>query len=187
MEQKKERSSAGQEEVLRIYSRLSGRIPFDEEDGWDRILSPRRLAGYQDKIEQALKEDFACQDEAGLALYLNDSQLKKKVFSMKPWVERWKDELWGVLTVKSSGRLSGREILQLKSEWRGQLTDGWGEGFVQTEIPCDDETCLYVDFCAGKVNAELYTEQELKGNACQQNSLEQPEPLSFPMGAMQME
>lgn len=128
MEQKKERNSEGQEVVLRIYSRLSGWLSFNDDSG-DITLSSYSLTGYQNEIEQALKENFACQDEAGLAPYLDDSHLKEKVLSMKPGIERWNDELWGVLTVKSSESLSDREIMRLKSEWRGQLTDGWGEGF----------------------------------------------------------
>lgn len=186
MEQKKERNSEKQEVVLRIYSRLSGWLSFDDDSG-DITLSSYSLTGYQNEIEQALKEDFACQDETGLAPYLDDFQLKKKVLSMKPGVERWKDELWGVLTIKSNESLSDWEIMRLKSEWRGQLTDGWGEGFVQREIPCDDESCFYVDFCAGKVNAELYTEQELKGSAYQQSSIEHPKNFPFPMAGMTLE
>ena len=50
---------------------------------------------------------------------------------MKPTVEVWHGELWGVLEVESHNQLSEREIEAVKEYWEGQESDGWGEGFEQ--------------------------------------------------------
>ena len=44
----------------------------------------------------------------------------------------------------------------------GQMADGWGEGFVQREIECEEGCRLFVDFGAASRN-RIKTEQELKG------------------------
>ena len=73
--------------------------------------------------------------------------------------------------------LSPEETERLKSEWYGQMADGWGEGFVQQDIECEEECRLCVDFGAASRN-RIRTEQELKGiQAADQNQpVEQESP-----------
>lgn len=83
-------------------------------------------------------------------------------FYEQPFVEDWGERLCGVLEIKSSETLSEQGLIYLQEEWRGQLTDGWGEGFAQREIKVGHGRSLYVDFCAGSSIPQLYLEQELK-------------------------
>lgn len=81
---------------------------------------------------------------------------------MHPAVEVWNYCLWGVLQVECREALSPEETERLKSQWYGQMTDGWGEGFVQQDIECEEGCRLCVDFGAASRN-RIRTEQELKG------------------------
>ena len=81
---------------------------------------------------------------------------------MKPTVEVWQGELWGVLEVESSNQLSEREIEAVKEYWEGQESDGWGEGFEQREIKISEGE-LYVSFWNSGDEFFLVTEEGLKG------------------------
>lgn len=81
---------------------------------------------------------------------------------MMPGVEEWNRRLWGVLEVKSHGALSERELQDVIEEWKGQCSNGFGEGFSQREIRIR-EGMLYVHFCSSLWNFEVQTEQQLKG------------------------
>lgn len=48
---------------------------------------------------------------------------------MRPTVERYQYNLWGVLEIKSHGELNQEELEVIKREWAGQACDGWGECF----------------------------------------------------------
>lgn len=97
----------------------------------------------------------------GLAVYLHNRLLNRKVFSMEPAVESWDGKLWGVLKVKSHGPLSPQELSGLMEEWQGQESDGWGEGFEQREIKTEEgELC--VSFWNSDNDFFIKTEQELK-------------------------
>ena len=85
---------------------------------------------------------------------------------MNPTVEVWQDELWGVLEVQTYGELSADELQALVSEWEGQCSDGWGEGFEQRPIRTEDGE-LYVSFWNSGRDFSIQTEQELKDSQSQ--------------------
>lgn len=152
---------------LRLFSPLKGfRYPYDEEWGGvsDQMeeITPLELRLYEGEILERIEQEHLEEEgERGLAVYLHNRLLKRKVFSMNPTVETWNDELWGVLEVKSHGELSPQELSGLMDEWRGQESDGWGEGFEQREIKTE-EGDLYVSFWNSGDDFFIKTEQELK-------------------------
>ena len=97
-----------------------------------------------------------------LGVYLDDPKLEEKIYSMKPTVEVWQGELWGVLEVESHNQLSEREIEAVKEYWEGQESDGWGEGFEQRGIKIPEGE-LYVSFWNSGNEFFLTTEEGLKG------------------------
>ena len=154
-------------EEFKLFSPLKGIMyPYDEE--WGGIsdqageVSSEELCLYEDKIlERIGQERLEEEGERGLAVYLGNRLLKRKVFSMNPTVEMWNGELWGVLEVKSHGALSPQEMSGLMEEWLGQESDGWGEGFEQREIKTEEgELC--VSFWHSGDDFFIKTEQELK-------------------------
>ena len=89
---------------------------------------------------------------------------------MFPTLESYKYKLWGVLEVKSWGKLQPEEREFIKDQWAGQAADGWGEGFEQREIDCGEGVSLYVHFYTGEMR--IQTEQELKGIAKEQPEMQ---------------
>ena len=83
---------------------------------------------------------------------------------MTPGVEKWNDRLWGVLEVKTKGELSAGERNAITSEWEGQCSDGFGEGFEQNEIEVDDGV-LCVSFWQPDQQFFIKPESELKGQS----------------------
>ena len=78
-----------------------------------------------------------------------------------PSVELWKNELWGVLEVKTYGELTDGELKELVEEWNGQASDGWGECFEQRPIETSEGE-LYVSFWNSGKDFSIQTEKELK-------------------------
>lgn len=151
---------------LRLFSPLKAfQYPYDEEWGGvsDQMeeISSMELCQYEGEILEKIEQEHLEEGERGLAAYLNNRLLKRKVFSMNPTVETWNGELWGVLEVKSHGELSEQELSGLKKEWCGQESDGWGEGFEQREIRTEEGE-LYVSFWNSGDDFFIKTEQELK-------------------------
>lgn len=154
-------------EEFKLFSPLKGFIYFYDEDwGGTRNepdeLSSRDLCQYEDRILEGIgQERLEEEGERGLAIYLGNRLLRRKVFSMEPAVESWDEKLWGVLKVKSHGPLSPQELSGLMEEWQGQEADGWGEGFEQREIKTE-EGDLCISFWNSDGDFFIKTEQELK-------------------------
>ena len=117
-------------------------------------------------MEQIAKERLDSEGERGLAAYLQNRLLNRKVASMVPAVEVWQGELWGVLEVKSYGSLSQNMLKVVMDEWRGQESDGWGEGFEQRPIKIDEGE-LYVSFWNSSSGFFITSEEQLKSNCTQ--------------------
>lgn len=151
---------------FKLFSPLHG--SFYASNEWNGLsdhaveLYPGDLAEYEDSIQKMVEKD--CQewaDGSGLAAYISNCLLKRKVASMVPSVETWKNELWGVLEVKIHGELTDGEFKGLVEEWEGQAGDGWGEGFEQRPIETSEGE-LYVSFGHSGTNFTIKTEEELK-------------------------
>lgn len=153
--------------VLRLFSPLTA-IMYAKDD-WGELeecseeLFPSELCSYETEIlEQIAKEYLLEEGDRGLAVYLDIPELEEKIYSMKPTVEVWHGELWGVLEVESHNQLSEREIEAVKEYWEGQESDGWGEGFEQRGIKIPEGE-LYVSFWNSGDEFFLTTEEGLKG------------------------
>lgn len=152
--------------TIRLFSPLIAALYTSDEyssfSDWPDELNSAELCAYEDEIlEMIQKERLDSEGDRGLAVYLYNAVLKEKVYSMKPTVENWKDELWGVLEVKSYGQLTEVEQKALINEWCGQESDGWGESFEQRAIETEDGE-LYVSFWNPSKDFFIKPEQELK-------------------------
>ena len=145
-----------------LYPQLYERSEWGDLENEPVDMGADELCAYEDKILEALeRECLDSEGDRGLAVYLDNELLKRKVHSMNPTVEEWNGRLWGVLEVQSHGELSPAELAGVIEEWSGQESDGWGEGFEQREIKIDQgELC--VSFWAANKGFFIKTEQELK-------------------------
>ena len=156
---------------IRLFSPLKAEL-YREIGRGDLSAEPEEipayeLCEYEDSImEQIAGERLDSEGERGLAIYLQNRLLNRKVASMVPAVEVWQGELWGVLEVKSYGPLSPNMLKAVMDEWSGQESDGWGEGFEQRPIETDEGE-LYVSFWNSSNSFFITTEEQLKSTCIQ--------------------
>lgn len=126
---------------------------------------------YFDKIRDTVRRDDIQNEQRGLAEYLSKKNIcQKKVYSIKPDVERVNDVMMGVVAIKMTEPLSQGEIDDLKDYITGQFSDGWGESFEQQAIQVDGNQ-IYVHFW----NSEEYfikTEEEMTAEQEQEFEME---------------
>lgn len=156
---------------IRLFSPLKAEFYFMDEWGntsEDREeVTPKELCQYEEQITGKItQERLDTEGDRGLAVYLDNRLLGRKVYSMTPAVEIWQGELWGVLEVKSYGPLSQNMLDAVIEEWRGQESDGWGEGLEQRPIQTGDGE-LYVSFWNSSDRFFITTEERLKGSHTQ--------------------
>lgn len=152
--------------TLRLFSPLYPQVYTRDEYGdlsWEpEEMSTQELCDYREEILRAIADRrFDTEGDRGLAVYLHNALLGRKVYSMNPTVEEWDGRLWGVLEVQTRGVLSEGELRGLTEEWSGQCSDGWGEGFEQREIKIDQGE-LNVSFWHSGGDFVIQPEAELK-------------------------
>lgn len=82
-------------------------------DDYREDLTAGEVLEYEDSILALIqKENLSSEGELDLAVYLDDN-LSQKVHSIKPSVEKWNGELWGVTEVQTHGKLSPSEPAEL--------------------------------------------------------------------------
>lgn len=153
-----------EEQRMRIFFPLKiVTYPKDEygQEETPEDISPTEAVAYEDAILAAIdKENRHFENDRGLAEYIHDDALNKKVHSLYPSVEIVDGKLWGVMTAGLKALLSGEETAELLEFVVGQNADGWGEGFEQRSIKTPDGE-IYVSFWNSD-NYFVKREQELK-------------------------
>lgn len=152
--------------TLRLFSPLYPQVYTRDEYGDLEMepeeMSTHELCDYKYEILAAIEKNrLESEGDRGLAVYLRNALLGRKVHAMNPTVEEWNGRLWGVLEVQTHGELSKGELAALTEEWSGQCSDGWGEGFEQREIKIDQGE-LNVSFWSSSRDFSILPEQELK-------------------------
>ena len=154
-------------EEIRFFSPLKAEMNYKNDWG-DLSDEPVELwagdlCSYEEAIQRQIeKERLVSEGNRGLAAYLDNHLMSRKIVSMVPTVEAWQGRLWGVLEVKSHGPLSPGMLNALMEEWSGQESDGWGEGFEQRPIQTLEGE-LYVSFWNSGHDFFIATEEQLKG------------------------
>jgi len=130
-------------------------------------ISVYDAAEHMDAIELAIRRDRDRMDQTrGMAEYL-DGSLGDKVVSLFPEVENYGTIMVCAATVTLLVPLTTEEMSELKSWWRSQLADGWGEGFEQREIKVGREELYVVPWSSGDdffidTEREFYQRQGLE-------------------------
>ena len=126
---------------------------------------------YFEKIRDTVRRDDIQNEKRGFAEYLSKKNIcQKKVYSIKPDVERVNDVMMGVVAIKMTYPLSRGEIDDLQDYITGQFSDGWGVSFEQQAIQVDGNQ-IYVHFW----NSEEYfikTEEEMAAGHEQEIEME---------------
>jgi hypothetical protein len=124
-------------ETMRIFFplRIVSYPQYDCSEDELEDISPKEAVAYEDQILAAIaKENRHFENDRGLAEYIHDEALNKKVYSLYPSVEIIDGELWGVMTAGLRESLSGEETAELLEFVTGQNSDGYGEVLEQCPI-----------------------------------------------------
>ena len=121
------------------------------------------------EINDFIRDDLNSDENAverGLAAYLHDENLDKKVYSIMPMVETRNGNLYGMAVVQSYGELDKAEAADLVGYITGQFSDGYGESLEQHPMTLDEDE-VYISFWNSddyylKPETELFHEQEIK-------------------------
>lgn len=124
--------------------------------------------GCDDEINDFIRDDLNRDKgavERGLAAYLYDENLGKKVYSIMPMVETRNGNLYGMAVVKSYGELNKAETADLVGYVTSQYADGFGEGLEQHPITLGEDE-VYISFWNSddyylKPESELFPDQKL--------------------------
>ncbi|WP_041272710.1 hypothetical protein [Desulfitobacterium hafniense] len=146
---------------LKVTSYLLNDYDWDDENPVE--LSSEEAMEYEDAILTAITNENRrrFENDRGLAEYIENEVLNKKVYSLYPSVEISDGELWGVMTAGLTEALSGEETAELLEFVVGLNRDGYGEVLKQYPIKTPDRI-IYVSFWDSDKTYSLKTEQELK-------------------------
>jgi len=98
---------------LKIITYPQGDYGLDDSPG---DITPAEAVAYEDAILAAIaKENRLFENDRGLAEYIHDEALNKKVYSLYPSVEIVDGELWGVMTAGLTEALSGATCIMWSS------------------------------------------------------------------------
>lgn len=151
----------------RLYCPL--KIMIEDEDCCDLIeVDSANYIGYDDEINDFIRNDLNRDKyavERGLAAYLHDEELDKKVYSIMPMVETRNGNLYGVAVVQSYGELDKAETVDLVGYISGQFSDGFGEGLEQHPVTLGGDE-VYISLWNSddyylKPESELFHDQKL--------------------------
>lgn len=152
----------------RFYCTL--KIEIDDGSGEcpEEVFS-ENYVGYDDEINDFIRDDLNRDKgtvERGLAAYLYDENLGKKIYSIMPMVETRNGNLYGMAIVKSYGELDKTETADLVEYISGQFSDGFGEGLEQRPVMLDGDE-VYISLWNSddyflKPESEVFPEQKFE-------------------------
>lgn len=157
-------------QTLRLFSplfpTLYRRNEWGDLENEPDNLSSKELLEYENQILAAIqKAQQPCEEKHGLAIYISDEALSRKISGIHPSVEEWNNELWGVTEVQTHGELTPDEYAELTDWLASQFSDGWGEGLEQREIKVDEGE-LYLSFWDASDRFFIKPEDEMDGQSC---------------------
>lgn len=145
------------------------KIMIEDEDGCDLIeIDSANYIDYDFEINAHIREDLNSDEDAvkrGLAAYLHDGNLDKKVYSIMPMVETLDGNLYGMAVVQSYGELDKAETADLIGYVTSQYADGFGEGLEQHPVTLGGDE-VYISLWNSddyylKPESELFHDQKL--------------------------
>ncbi len=151
----------------RFYCPL--KIEIDDGSEYPEEVCSENYVGYDDEINDFIRADLNRDEDAverGLAAYLHDENLDKKVYSITPMVETRNGNLYGMAVVKSYGELDRTETHGLTQYLIGQYADGYGESLEQRPITLGEDE-VYISLWNSedyylKPESELFHDQKIE-------------------------
>ena len=141
------------------------------------ILSPEEAVRCQSEINAFIEQSTEPEEEhRGLMVYYpEDSALSEKIFSAFPCAGVIDGKLMGILKCQVCGKLTLEELTELKSWWKGQAADGFGESFGQNEIRTEMFGNILVSFREQNPDWNIQVIKEIKQDTADTGEEESPE------------
>lgn len=151
--------------VLRLWNPLFPSIYYKLEDGsiddYPCKYHSDDLADYQQEIQTHIDNQFSeGEREKGLAAFFYKEPVQDKIVSIKPSVELYAGQVWGVTEIRFRESLSESEQEALVEFLTGQYFDGWGEVLEQHPIEIEEGE-LHISFCGDGQQFYLKEETEM--------------------------
>lgn len=144
---------------FRLFSPMEGEVLEYQGDDNGKELTAYETVNYVGLVRKQLEQmDMGAEV---LASSIQNPALRERIAGMRPTAEAYGGRLWGVLEVKTYGKLSSGEIRDVRAEWMNQGKSGWGKEFERQPIPIPQGQ-LHVRFHNGGPDYFLLMEQELK-------------------------
>lgn len=144
------------------------KIEIDDGSESPEEVCSENYAGCDDEINDFIRNDLNRDEyavERGLAAYLHDGNLDKKVYSIMPMMETLNGNLYGMAVVQSYGELEKAETADLIGYVTSQYADGFGEGLEQHPVTLGGDE-VYISLWNSddyylKPESELFHDQKL--------------------------
>ena len=153
--------------TMRLITPLQIATLPDEDKDESYSIDPKEATCCRDAINRFM-QDYLEEDERdrGMMQYYDSrSPIGEKIWSAFPSVEVVDGRLMGVLTCQFTEPLSEPESAEFCRWWRGQRSDGYGEGLEQHPINTEEFGEIYVslwdgtDDCRMELNAADFGEE----------------------------
>lgn len=149
---------------FRLFSPMEGELLEADDTGivGDNTiaLTAYETVDYTRYVKKEIRHMPMASD--GLVSAIQNEAIRGRIASMFPTVEAYGGRLWGVLEVRTAGRLTSGEMKMLQDEWRMQAKNGWGKIFEEQPIHTPQGE-LHVQFYNEGPDYSIRMEQELKG------------------------
>lgn len=141
-----------------------------EDDGYLYEAYQKNYLRYADEINKKITKDLITGEKSekhGLAAYIDEDKLAKKIYSIYPKVEVRNGNMYGTAVVRYYGALDKAELSILKEYISGQFSDGWGESFEQHPVTLGSDK-VYISFWNSgddyflKSESEVFPEQNFE-------------------------
>ena len=150
-------------QTMRLISPLKiVTVPEDYGD-YEEVIEPEQAVSCRDAINRFMQKytDENERDRGLMVYYDESSPISEKIWSAVPSVEVIGDELMGVLTCKVAKPLNELEMAEFQRWWRGQRSDGYGEGLEQHEIKTAEYGDIYVSLWDGTDDCKVEIENAM--------------------------
>lgn len=156
--------------TFRLVSPLNISVFNPEKGEYDHTLMPERNPAYADEINRAIGQSLADETPGKLMDYWCGSEaVRKKIISLRPYVEFIGGEHMGVCDVISAAKLKPCEMDEIKRYLSAQYGHGWGEVFERHAVKTSDGE-LHISFW----NPENFDIQEEPTNHTRDHSSARP-------------
>ena len=159
-------------QTMRLISPLKIVTVPEDYDDYEEVIEPEQAVSCCAVINRFMQDytDESERDRGLMVYYHENSPVSEKIWSAVPSVEVIDGKLVGVLTCKIAEPLNELEMTEFQRWWRGQKSDGYGEGLEQHEIKTAEYGEIYVSLWDGTEDCSVQMDDSIKAADSEEQS-----------------